>query len=181
MRCRPTGVDPGAGAPLPARITSSTLGLILQPQPAPWLYWVRRIGTAVGLLVVFQHRHQRAAHGQAGTVQGVQQLVLALGILEAGLQAACLEGFAVAHRTDFAVGVLRGQPHFQVIGFGGAKAHVAGAQAHHAVRQVQLLQHGFGVARHFFQRFVALVGCTICTISTLSNWCWRIMPRVSRP
>src|SRR3989344_263872 len=31
-------------APLPARITSSTLGLILQPQPAPWLYWVRRMG-----------------------------------------------------------------------------------------------------------------------------------------
>ena len=24
-------------------------------------------------------------------------------------------------------------------------------------------------------------GCAICTISTLSNWCWRIMPRVSRP
>ena len=24
-------------------------------------------------------------------------------------------------------------------------------------------------------------GCVICTISTLSNWCWRIMPRVSRP
>ena len=31
---------------------------------------------AVGLLVVFQHSHQRAAHGQAGTVQSVQQLVL---------------------------------------------------------------------------------------------------------
>ncbi|MNP32844.1 hypothetical protein D3C76_1260480 [compost metagenome] len=24
-------------------------------------------------------------------------------------------------------------------------------------------------------------GSTICTISTLSNWCWRIIPRVSRP
>jgi hypothetical protein len=24
-------------------------------------------------------------------------------------------------------------------------------------------------------------GRVICTISTLSNWCWRIMPRVSRP
>ena len=30
---------------------------------------------AIGLLVVFQHRHQGAAHGQARTVQGVQQLV----------------------------------------------------------------------------------------------------------
>jgi hypothetical protein len=82
----------------------------------------------------------------------VHQLVLALGVLEAGLQAAGLEGFAVAHRADLAVGVLRGQPHFQVVGLGGAKAHVAGAQAHHAVGQAQLLQHGLGVAGHFFQR-----------------------------
>ncbi|MNT31172.1 hypothetical protein D3C72_1669970 [compost metagenome] len=35
-------------APLPARITSSTWGEILQPQPAPWLYWVRRIGSLIG-------------------------------------------------------------------------------------------------------------------------------------
>src|SRR5690606_5651938 len=34
-------------APLPARIVSSTLGEILQPQPAPWLYWVRRIGSLI--------------------------------------------------------------------------------------------------------------------------------------
>src|SRR3989344_5192508 len=32
-------------APLPARITSNTWGEILQPHPAPWLYWVRRIGS----------------------------------------------------------------------------------------------------------------------------------------
>ena len=31
---------------------------------------------AVGLLVVFQNGHQRAAHGQARAVEGVQQLVL---------------------------------------------------------------------------------------------------------
>src|SRR4249920_760948 len=39
------------------------------------------------LLVVLQHRDQRPAHGQAGTVERVDQLVLALGALEAGLQA----------------------------------------------------------------------------------------------
>src|SRR5574343_931652 len=32
-------------APLPARMVSNTLGEILQPQPAPWLYWVRRTGS----------------------------------------------------------------------------------------------------------------------------------------
>ena len=31
---------------------------------------------AIGLLVVFQNGHQRAAHGQARAVEGVQQLVL---------------------------------------------------------------------------------------------------------
>src|SRR5690606_11685373 len=35
-------------APLPARITSSTLGEILHPQPAPWLYWVRRMVSDMG-------------------------------------------------------------------------------------------------------------------------------------
>ena len=28
---------------------------------------------------------------------------------------------------------------------------------------------------------ICLSGCTICTILILSNWCWRINPRVSRP
>ncbi len=51
---------------------------------------------AVSLLVVLQHSDQGAAHGQAGAVQGVQQFVLALRILESGLQAAGLEGFAIA-------------------------------------------------------------------------------------
>ena len=61
---------------------------------------------AIGVLVVLQHSHQCAAHRQAGTVQRVHQLILALGVLEAGLQAPGLEGFAVGHRADLAVGVL---------------------------------------------------------------------------
>src|SRR5256885_11192442 len=40
----------------------------------------------------------------------------ALGVLEACLQAAGLEGLAVGDRADLAVGVLRRQPDFQVIG-----------------------------------------------------------------
>jgi hypothetical protein len=34
-------------APLPAKMTPSC-GEILQPQPAPWLYWVRRMGSLMG-------------------------------------------------------------------------------------------------------------------------------------
>src|SRR5690606_15315597 len=36
-------------APLPARMVSSTWGEILQPQPAPWLYWVRRMGSVMAV------------------------------------------------------------------------------------------------------------------------------------
>jgi hypothetical protein len=39
-----------------------------------------------------------------------------------------------------------------------AEAHVAGAQQHHAVRQLQRLQHGLGVAGHLLERVVALLG-----------------------
>ena len=88
----------------------------------------------------------------------MHQLVLALGVFEAGLQSACLKGLAVGDRADLTKGVLPGQPHFDVIGLAGAKAHVAGAQAHHPVGQAQLLQDGFGVAGHGFQRGIAGVG-----------------------
>ena len=53
---------------------------------------------------------------------------------------------------------MRGHPHFQVVSLGAAKTHVAGAQQHNPVRQLQLLQHGLGVADHLLQRVVALVG-----------------------
>src|SRR5690606_28691852 len=36
-------------AQLPARMVSSTWGEILQPQPAPWLYWVRRMGSVMAV------------------------------------------------------------------------------------------------------------------------------------
>src|SRR5574343_885668 len=37
--------------PLPATITSRTFGEILQPQPAPWLYCVKRIGSVIGSII----------------------------------------------------------------------------------------------------------------------------------
>ena len=60
---------------------------------------------AVGVLAVLQHRHQGAAHGQARAVQGVHQLVLALGVLEAGLQAARLEGYRGAGVNRVSLGL----------------------------------------------------------------------------
>lgn len=49
------------------------------------------------------------------------------------------------------MGVLRRNPYFEVIGFAGAEAHIAGAQDL-TVRQAQQLQHFLGVTGHLFQR-----------------------------
>ena len=104
--------------------------------------------------MVFQYCHQRAADGEAGAVEGVQQLVFSVFVFKARFHAAGLEIFAVRAAGDFAVGVLRGYPYFQIVGFGGTKTHVASTQHNHAVRQFQQLQDFLGMADHFFQRVV---------------------------
>ncbi len=60
----------------------------------------RRDGdAAVFLLVVLDHRHQGATHRQAGAIQGVQQLRLAIDA-HASLHAARLEVGAVGDGGD---------------------------------------------------------------------------------
>ena len=108
--------------------------------------------------MVFQHGHQRAADGEAGAVEGVHEAVFAVFVFETRLHAAGLEVFAVGAAGNFAVGVLRGHPHFEVVGFRRAEAHVAGAEGDDAVGKFQQLQDFFGVADHFFQRGVGRFG-----------------------
>ena len=69
---------------------------------------------AVSVLVVFEHGDERAADGEAGTVERVDVLGLAIFILEASAHAAGLEGLAVGAGRNLAVGVLRGDPDFKV-------------------------------------------------------------------
>ncbi len=64
--------------------------------------------------------------------------------------AAGLEGFEVGAGGDFAVEVLAGEPDFEVVGFGGGEAHVAGAEEHAAVGEVEGFEDGFGVAGEGF-------------------------------
>ena len=54
--------------------------------------------------------------------------------------------------------MLAGQPDFQIVGSGGGKACVAGAEEHAAVWQVQRFQYHFGAARHALVLGVAVVG-----------------------
>ena len=82
------------------------------------------------------------------------QTVFTVFIFETRFHTACLEIFAVGAAGNFAVGVLRRNPNFQVIGFGCTETHVAGTQSNHAVGQFQRFQNIFSMADHFFQRFV---------------------------
>ena len=88
----------------------------------------------------------------------MQQAVFALFVFKARLHAAGLEIFAVGAAGNFAVGVLCGHPHFQIVGFGCAKAHVAGAQGDYAIGQFEQLEDFFGMPHHFFERIVRLLG-----------------------
>ena len=52
-----------------------------------------------------------------------------------------LERPAIGAGRNFTIGVLAGQPDLDVIGLLRRKTHVAGAQRHHPMRQVELLEH----------------------------------------
>src|SRR4030095_5091575 len=74
----------------------------------------RHVDAAVGALIILQNRDQRAANGEARTVQRMHKLGLALRVLESRLHPARLERFAIGTRRNFAICALTRQPHFQV-------------------------------------------------------------------
>ena len=83
---------------------------------------------------------------------------------------------------NLAIHVLARQPDLDVVGLLRGKAHVAGAERDDAVVQAR-------AAAGFPRRSSACArarpwtcsGVVMETSSTLVNWCWRIMPRVSLP
>ena len=80
----------------------------------------------------------------------MDELRLCLGALRCGpvtdVGAAGLEGFKVGAGGDFAVKLLAGEPDFEVEGFGGGEAGVAGAEQDAAVGEFKRLEDFFGVA-----------------------------------
>ena len=85
-------------------------------------------------------------------------LAFGIGRPKACLHPPGLEGLGIGNGRDLPIGRLPRQPHLQVIGLGGRKAHVTRAQGHHPIRQLQRLQDGFGMAHHRFQRRVGVLG-----------------------
>ena len=106
--------------------------------------------------MVLEDRHQGTADGQAGAVQRVQMgRPAAVGGPAADAGAARLIGLAVGAGGDLAVGLLARQPDLEIVGLGGGDAHVAGRQRHHAVGQLEQLQHSLGVPGELLESVVA--------------------------
>src|SRR5438067_9563123 len=72
---------------------------------------------SVLLLVVLQDRDQRAADGQAGPIQRVDELGLSGALVaELDVRAAGLERLRITAGRDLAIGILAGEPHLDVVG-----------------------------------------------------------------
>src|SRR5216683_1381035 len=120
-----------------------------------WAQDFRDQDQAIRLLIILHDGDPRAADGEPGTVQGVNEVALAAGfLLEADAGAAGLKRFAVGAGRNFAEFVARGQPNFDVVCFGRSKPHVAGAKQHGAIVQSQFLKYGFRIS---CKRLVLLV------------------------
>src|SRR3984957_10033832 len=120
----------------------------------------RRYGhRAIRVLIVLEHRHERALYRKRRAVEGVQRLrLVALRIAPARLHAPRLKGLEVAARGDLAVALLRGQPRLQVVGLGAAETDVTGAQRHGAIGNLQLPEHRLGMPREFLERCIRGIG-----------------------
>eukprot|EP00968_Pinguiococcus_pyrenoidosus_P028138 scaffold7654_cov258-Pinguiococcus_pyrenoidosus.AAC.5 len=109
--------------------------------------------------MILQECDQRAAHGQAGSVERVRMDCHLLGLPLLALRhrqrlavpeahAPRLEVAAVAHAADLSVHLLAWKPDFQVVANLCPEPDVAAAEQHSPVGQLELLEHALGGAEH---------------------------------
>src|SRR3712207_3366793 len=103
---------------------------------------------AVLLLVDLQQRYERATYGERGTVQGVEELGPTTVFSVPDPEAAGLVVGGVGGARDLSVVVAAGHPSLEVeLAVGGA-AEVSGADVHHAVREVEILEYPLLYPQH---------------------------------
>ena len=73
-------------------------------------------------------------------------------IAPSGPACASLEFVEIAAGGNFAIALLRRQPHFEVVSEIGAESKIAAAKRDLAIRQFQHLQHSLGMTGKLFQR-----------------------------
>ena len=120
--------------------------------PMYFLQDFRHDDAAIGLLVVFHHGNHYPRQGQAGAVQGMDELGLGIrGGAVADVGPPRLEIAAVGAGADLQPFLTAGRPDLDVVGLGGGKTDVAGAELQDAVGQSQLLADVLGVMGEFLQ------------------------------
>ena len=131
------------GSPRPRRHTA---GALLESGPTLTRSGSSRAGRSGSARPPNQNRsrcgHSVASHPPAG---------------ESGYGPARLERLRIAAGRYLPIGLLAGEPDFQIVGLGHREADVARAQADHAVGQFQSLQDAFRVGRELLQNVMAVL------------------------
>src|SRR5262245_33611374 len=118
MRAEPPGRLPGTDDFPPIHVGAQRLG---------------DSNRAVRFLIVLEDRQPGPPDREAGAVQRVHVMTLAVRGPKADVRAPRLESLEIAARGDFTETILARQPYLDVIGFGGGESHVAGAEHHDAI------------------------------------------------
>ena len=174
---------------LPRRSAGRPMGV--RPAPAPQsyrrpMYGRSTSGTvdgAVGLLVVLEDRGDDPRQREPGAVERVDELRLGarLGAV-ADRHPARLVVAEVRARADLEPALDARRPDLEVVLLALDEAHARRCHQEHPVRQPEPLEQDLGARRSSTRAPSGLSsGFSNSTISTLSNWWTRRMPRVSLP
>src|SRR5512146_1448303 len=99
---------------------------------------------AIGALIVFEQRDDRARERQTGAVERVHQTwLLPRAWPIANARAACLEVSKARARRHLEPGTNTRRPHLQVVRLRRGKAGITRGQQHHPIRESETLQHAF--------------------------------------
>ena len=128
-------------------LQSNVWNLLLGDQ----LFLAAHIGTkhfgdghgTVFVQVLLQKRNDETRQRDAGTVERVDELRLAVRILEAAVEAACLVVGEAGAGGNLEPLLLARSPKLEVVALGGGKAHIARAELKNAVMKTEPLENVF--------------------------------------
>ena len=100
---------------------------------------------SVFLEMLFQKGDHETRQGHARAVERVDELRLAVRVLEAAVQAAGLVVGEAAARADLQPLLLAGRPELEVVALGGREAHVAGREHQYAEVESKAGEHLLGL------------------------------------
>src|SRR6185369_13261263 len=74
----------------------------------------------------------------------------------ANIGPASLKVSKIAARRNFTIGILSGQPHFEIVAFCGSESHVSGAMNDNSIWEFKALQDFLGISSQGFEVAVGI-------------------------